>query len=166
MGAIGGAGFTGFCFGIIIGGFLTDKLGYGKLVLAAFALHVLSAVVTFMPNESMTAGTVYSYLLWGMFIFAAANGVLEAVSNPLVATLFPEKRTHYLNILHASWPAGLVLGGLCGWYLDDLQLCLFRFHSIHLRFKHSASFNPKVFQPSSHPANQPTCHQVIHTHTL
>tara|TARA_Y100001968_G_C19416092_1_gene749099 strand:+ start:126 stop:2273 length:2148 start_codon:yes stop_codon:yes gene_type:complete len=120
LGAIGGAGFTGFCFGIIIGGFLTDKLGYGKLVLAAFALHVLSAVVTFMPNESMTAGTVYSYLLWGMFIFAAANGVLEAVSNPLVATLFPEKRTHYLNILHASWPAGLVLGGLCGWYLDDL----------------------------------------------
>ena len=120
LGAIGGAGFTGFCFGIIIGGFLTDKLGYGKLVLAAFALHVLSAVVTFMPNESMTAGTVYNYLLWGMFIFAAANGVLEAVSNPLVATLFPEKRTHYLNILHASWPAGLVLGGLCGWYLDDL----------------------------------------------
>jgi|GEM_PF-60623 len=119
LGAIGGAGFTGFCFGIIIGGFLTDKLGYGKLVLAAFALHVLSAVVTFMPNESMTAGTVYNYLLWGMFIFAAANGVLEAVSNPLVATLFPEKRTHYLNILHASWPAGLVLGGLCGWFLDD-----------------------------------------------
>jgi MFS family permease len=119
LGAIGGAGFTGFCFGIIIGGFLTDKLGYGKLVLAAFALHVLSAVVTFMPSEGMAAGTVYNYLLWGMFIFAAANGVLEAVSNPLVATLFPEKRTHYLNILHASWPAGLVLGGLCGWILDD-----------------------------------------------
>lgn len=119
LGAIGGAGFTGFCFGIIIGGFLTDKLGYGKLVFAAFALHVLSAVVTFMPNAEMGAGTVYNYLLWGMFIFAAANGVLEAVSNPLVATLFPEKRTHYLNILHASWPAGLVLGGLCGWFLDD-----------------------------------------------
>jgi len=119
LGAIGGAGFTGFCFGIIIGGFLTDKLGYGKLVFAAFALHVLSAVVTFMPSAEMGAGTVYNYLLWGMFIFAAANGVLEAVSNPLVATLFPEKRTHYLNILHASWPAGLVLGGLCGWFLDD-----------------------------------------------
>lgn len=120
LGAIGGAGFTGFCFGIIIGGFVADKLGYGKLVAVAFALHVLSAVVTFMPGAEMGAGTVYNFLFWGMFIFACANGVLEAVANPLVATLFPEKRTHYLNILHASWPAGLVLGGLCGWFLDDL----------------------------------------------
>ena len=120
LGAIGGAGFTGFCFGIIIGGFVADKLGYGKLVVAAFALHILSAVVTLYPTAEMGADAVYKCLFYGMFIFACANGVLEAVANPLVATLFPEKRTHYLNILHASWPAGLVLGGLCGWYLDDL----------------------------------------------
>jgi MFS family permease len=54
-----------------------------------------------------------------MFIFAYANGTLEAVANPLVATLFPENRTHYLNILHASWPAGMVLGSVAGWVLDD-----------------------------------------------
>jgi MFS family permease len=54
-----------------------------------------------------------------MFIFAYANGTLEAVANPLVATLFPENRTHYLNILHASWPAGMVLGSVAGWILDD-----------------------------------------------
>src|SRR6266700_7268491 len=47
LGAIGGAGFSGFCFGIIIGGVLCDKIGYGKLVVVAFALHILSAVVTF-----------------------------------------------------------------------------------------------------------------------
>ena len=40
LGAIGGAGFTGFCFGIIIGGVIVDKIGYGKLVVAAFALHI------------------------------------------------------------------------------------------------------------------------------
>lgn len=119
LGAIGGAGFTGFCFGIIIGGFLVDKLGYGKLVAAAFALHVLSAFVTFMPDAEMGGATVYKFLFWGMFIFAAANGVLEAVANPLVARLFPEKRTHYLNILHASWPAGLVIGAMCGLILGE-----------------------------------------------
>ena len=61
-----------------------------------------------------------------------ANGTLEAVANPLVATLFPHNRTHYLNILHASWPAGLVIGAACGWVLDDqfqmhwkFQLALF-----------------------------------------
>jgi len=51
-------------------------------------------------------------LTLGSFIFAFANGTLEAVANPLVATLFFRNRTHYLNILHAGWPGGLVLGGL------------------------------------------------------
>lgn len=120
LGAIGGAGFTGFCFGIIIGGVVCDKIGYGKLVIAAFALHVLSAIVTFGATSPDNA---YKMLTWGMFIFAYANGTLEAVANPLVATLFPNNRTHFLNILHASWPAGMILGVCAGWYLDDkLQL--------------------------------------------
>ena len=115
LGAIGGAGFSGFCFGIIIGGVICDKIGYGKLVILAFALHVLSAIVTFTAKGE----TAYQSLYWGMFIFAYANGTLEAVANPLVATLFPNNRTHYLNILHASWPAGLVIGSALGWILDD-----------------------------------------------
>jgi MFS family permease len=116
LGAIGGAGFTGFCFGIIAGGIVVDKIGYGKLVVLAFATHVLSAFVTFGAS---TPDNAYFFLYLGMFLFAYANGTLEAVANPLVATAFPENRTHYLNILHASWPAGLVLGGIIGWTLDD-----------------------------------------------
>ena len=132
LGTITGAGFTGFCFGIIIGGVVCDKIGYGKLVVAAFAMHALSAFITFAPGAEMAKVTVYNYLFWGTFIFAVANGTLEAVANPLVATLFPQNRTHFLNILHASWPAGLVLGSALGWVLDDklhwswkLQLALF-----------------------------------------
>jgi hypothetical protein len=33
--------------------------------------------------------------------------------------LFPNKGTLYLNILHASWPAGLVVRGAIGWMLGD-----------------------------------------------
>lgn len=116
LGAIGGAGFTGMCFGIIIGGVIVDKIGYGKLVFLAFALHVLSAFVTFGAS---TPANAEALLFWGMFLFGYANGTLEAVSNPLVATLYPKKRTHYLNILHASWPAGMVVGAAMGWILDD-----------------------------------------------
>jgi MFS family permease len=119
IGDITGAGFTGFCFGIIIGGLLCDRIGYGKLVIVAFALHVLSAFITFAPVPTMSKETVRTLLFWGSFLFAGANGTLEAVANPLVATLFPKNRTHYLNILHASWPAGLVLGSFSGWVLDD-----------------------------------------------
>lgn len=129
LGAIGGAGFTGFCFGIILGGIVADKIGYGKLVIAAFALHILSAVVTFAAS---TPENAYQFLTWGMFIFAFANGTLEAVANPLVATLYPHNRTHFLNILHASWPLGMIFGAVVGWVLDDkmqvswkLQLSLY-----------------------------------------
>src|SRR6266581_8015330 len=119
LGAINGAGFTGFCFGIIIGGVICDKIGYGKLVIAAFALHVLSALITFAAAPGQAQIVAYRFLYWGTFIFAVANGTLEAVANPLVATLFPNNRTHYLNILHASWPAGLVTGGVVGWVLGE-----------------------------------------------
>jgi MFS family permease len=129
LGAIGGAGFSGFCFGIFAGGLIVDKIGYGKLVFLALLCHVLSAFVTFAAS---TPENAYNYLFWGMFLFAYANGTLEAVANPLVATLFPKNRTHYLNILHASWPAGMVLGSIAGWVLDDkmqlswkLQLSLY-----------------------------------------
>ena len=119
LGAIGGAGFTGFCFGIIIGGVIVDKIGYGKLVIAAFLFHVLSAFITFGATKGQAQDTAYMFLYIGTFVFALANGTLEAVANPLVSTLFPNNRTHYLNILHASWPAGLVIGGLVGWILGD-----------------------------------------------
>lgn len=114
LGAIGGAGFTGFCFGIILGGVVVDKLGYGKLVALALIGHILSAFVTFTASSPENA---YNSLYWGMFIFAYANGTLEAVANPLVATVFPQNRTHYLNILHASWPLGMVVGALASYIL-------------------------------------------------
>ena len=114
LGAIGGAGFSGFCFGIIIGGIVVDKIGYGKLVAVALLGHILSAFVTFGASTPQNA---YDFLYWGMFIFAFANGTLEAVANPLVATIFPKQRTHYLNILHASWPLGMVVGALASYAL-------------------------------------------------
>ena len=123
LGSIGAAGLSGFCFGIIIGGVVCDKIGYGKLVVAAFLLHILSAFVTFaaVPGDGGDAArtTAFNFLFGGMFIFAFANGTLEAVANPLVATLFPNNRTHYLNLLHAAWPAGMIIGVSLGWLLDD-----------------------------------------------
>lgn len=118
LGAIGGAGFSGFCFGIIIGGVIVDKIGYGKLVAVALLGHIVSAFVTFGASDAKNA---YDFLYWGMFIFAYANGTLEAVANPLVATIFPKQRTHYLNILHASWPLGMVVGAVASYILGSVM---------------------------------------------
>ena len=90
---------------------------FRSLVALALLGHVLSAVVTFMATKA----NAYDYLYWGMFIFAYANGTLEAVANPLVATVFPHNRTHFLNILHASWPLGMVVGAVASYLLGNVM---------------------------------------------
>src|SRR5207247_1604735 len=83
----------------------------------ALALHFPSAVVTLAATpvfHALGKNAAYQCLYWGMFMFALGNGTMEAVVNPMTATLFPRQRTHWLNILHAGWPAGLMLGALLG----------------------------------------------------
>ncbi|MFG0264730.1 MAG: MFS transporter [Rhodopirellula sp. JB055] len=115
LGQITGGGLVGFGVVILFAGFLIDVIGYKKLLMAALVCHVVSAAMLFAATPVFNASgkdAVYAILYWSMFIFAVGNGICEAVINPLTATLFPDQKTHYLNILHAGWPAGLVLGGL------------------------------------------------------
>lgn len=120
LGTITGGGLTGFGIVIILTSLFADAIGYGKLMTSAFILHFISAVITLAAPAAFAAGgkdAAFQCLFWGMFIFAIGNGVCEAVVNPLTATLFPKNKTHYLNILHAGWPAGLVVGGLASAFM-------------------------------------------------
>ncbi|HSI63893.1 MAG TPA: MFS transporter [Candidatus Saccharimonadia bacterium] len=120
LGTITGGGLTGFGIVIILASLFADKVGYGKLMVSAFVLHFISGGLTLATPFFFASGgkdAAYWCLFVAMFIFAIGNGVCEAVVNPLVATLFPSNKTHYLNILHAGWPAGLVLGGLASTFM-------------------------------------------------
>jgi MFS family permease len=115
LGAITGGGLTGFGIIILLSALIADKIGYGKLMITAFVMHLASWALTLATGAAYASGgkpAAFQCLFWGMFLFAVANGIAEAVVNPLVATLFPSDKTHYLNILHAGWPGGLVVGGL------------------------------------------------------
>ncbi|TWU59786.1 Major Facilitator Superfamily protein [Rubripirellula tenax] len=123
LGQITGGGLLGFGLVILAAGLLVDWIGYKPLMLFALACHVVSAIMLFSATPVFNAAgkdAVYMILFWSAFIFAVGNGVCEAVINPLTATLFPEQKTHYLNILHAGWPAGLVLGGLIVFLKDSI----------------------------------------------
>lgn len=114
LGQITGGGLLGFGIVILIAGFLIDLVGYKKLMILALVCHVVSAVMLFAATpvfNSFGKDAVYMLLYISMFIFAVGNGICEGVINPLTATIYPEQKTHYLNILHAGWPAGLVIGG-------------------------------------------------------
>jgi MFS family permease len=122
LGSITGSGLWGFGLAIVFFSLFTDKVGYRAVMYVAFVLHVVSAVLT------LAAAFVFQHhgkeptfwlLYAGMSLFALANGTCEAVINPLAATLYPKAKTHYLNILHAGWPAGLIMGGLLSWLMVE-----------------------------------------------
>ncbi len=115
LGTITGGGIVGFGVMLMLASQFTDRLGYKTMLSLGFALHLLSLVVTLAGSyvyEVAGKGATFQCLYWGMFMFAIGNGFCETAINPLVANLYPERKTHYLNILHAGWPGGLIAGGL------------------------------------------------------
>jgi len=105
QGEIFGVGLWPFGISIVLFSLVIDKIGYGKAMVFAFACHVVSAIVTIMAKG-------YWGLYIGTFIVALGNGTVEAVVNPVIATKFSKEKTKWLNMLHAGWAGGLVLGGL------------------------------------------------------
>jgi len=124
LGAITGSGLWGFGLAVIFFSLLADRVGYGRLMGVAFALHAISAVLTLLATfvfQHHGQKAAYWLLYVGMSLFALANGTCEAVINPLAATLYPKQKTHYLNILHAGWPAGLILGGILSYLMAEKE---------------------------------------------
>jgi len=118
LGTITGFGLTGMAFTIIGFSLFADRIGYKVILIGAFLLHTSSAAATLAatPIYKAWGKDTTAYCLYiAMFMFSLANGMCEAAINPLVATLYPKQKTKFLNILHAGWPGGLILGGLLAW---------------------------------------------------
>lgn len=115
LGTITGGGLTGMAFTIVFFSLFADRVGYKVILIGAFLFHLASAIIQLSATpvfEMYGKNATYWCLFVGMFMFSLGNGMCEAAINPLVATLYPKQKTHYLNILHAGWPGGLILGGL------------------------------------------------------
>ena len=107
-----GVGLWPFAISIIVFSLIIDKIGYRNAMIFGLVCHVVSAVVTIFADS-------YWMLYVGTFIVALGNGTVEAYINPIVATIFRKDKTKWLNILHAGWPGGLVLGGILTIALGD-----------------------------------------------
>ena len=105
LGEISGVGLWPFAISIVIFSLAVDKIGYKTSLGFAFVCHITSVVLTIFADG-------YSMLYLATFIGALGNGIVEAVINPVVATMYSKNKTKWLNALHAGWPGGLVLGGI------------------------------------------------------
>ena len=124
-----GAGIWPFAISIIVFSLIIDNIGYRAAMLFSFICYALYAFLAFQAygvvNEEGLTGEAlktaqteaYDLLYMGSIILGLGNGTVEAFINPVVATMFKKDKTKWLNILHAGWPGGLVLGGILTIYL-------------------------------------------------
>lgn len=106
--------FFGFAASILVASPMLDALGMRNLLYLAFALHIGGVLAfIFAPN--------YTVLYLSMLFAGFGNGLVEAVINPLTATIYADEKTHKLNVLHAWWPGGLIIGGLIAYVMGLLN---------------------------------------------
>jgi MFS family permease len=145
VGSAMGAAFLGMAVAMVVVAPLCDFLGMGRVLCLAWLCHLAGILGTiFAPQLSQNEAvksvivnltSVFPKILMGApgtntgfwvltlstFLVGCGNGLVEIAINPLAATLFPTEKTHYLNILHAWWPGGLIMSGLLATFLIGNQ---------------------------------------------
>jgi MFS family permease len=117
VGYIGGAGLWGFPISILIFGPLCSVLGMRFLLRMAFVFFFIGVSVMVFANG-------FWMLFFGALTIAFANGLVEGACNPLVATLYPDRKVQKLNQFHVWFPGGIVIGGLLCFFLGKAGLAL------------------------------------------
>lgn len=123
VGELQGAGIWPFGMSIILFSLFIDRIGYKTAMVFSFVSYLAYtalAIAAYNSIQGVTGDALAAaqakgvkLLTWGSIILGLGNGAVEAYINPVVATIFRKDKVKWLNILHAGWPAGLVLGGLC-----------------------------------------------------
>ena len=118
-----GHGIWPFAISIILFSFVIDRIGYRIAMVFSFVCYAIYAALALlclldckrrrpdgMHHWPKPRARVYQMLTSGSIVLGLGNGTVEAFINPVVATMFSHAKTKWLNILHAGWPGGLVLG--------------------------------------------------------
>jgi MFS family permease len=107
-----GNSFLGFALSLLVISPLLDVFGAKRIVLLAAACFIVGPILIILSATAGDIDAVYSMLTIGMVVSGVGWGATEASINPVAAALYPNDKTGKLNILHAWWPAGIVIGGL------------------------------------------------------
>ncbi len=114
--------FIGFALTLLFGSAIVDWIGVKlMMLLSALGYVVGSGLIIAAANGEIGASTM-TLVNIGLLLTGLGWGAVEAASNPMVAAIDPDNKTHRLNVLHAWWPAGIVVGGLLGLLIAKLGL--------------------------------------------
>lgn len=122
IGTVLGVAFLGFAATIAIGSPMLDYLGMGRLLTLSSVCFIAGTLVVIFAGSLASGASIYNVLWGGVLLQGIGWGLVETVINPLTATLYPTEKTHRLNVLHAWWPGGIIIGGLLGLLLGQMNL--------------------------------------------
>ncbi len=109
-----GITFTGFALTLLFGSALVDLIGARRMLVFSAASFIVGSALVLLASYLPLGDITYPLVLSGLLLTGLSWGAVEASSNPMVTAIYPEEKAHRLNILHAWWPAGIVVGGLLG----------------------------------------------------
>ena len=109
-----GVPFLGFAITIAIGSPMLDYIGMRLLLPLSGLLFTVGTLIMMFAGQLASGAGVYTALFTGAALAGVGWGMVETVINPLIAVLYPDEKTAKLNLLHAWWPGGLVIGGVLG----------------------------------------------------
>lgn len=122
VGEVLGATFIGFALTLLFGSALVDFIGTKMMMLLAAVGYLVGSIAVIAATLIEPSAMAYTLVYGGLLMTGFGWGAVEAASNPMIAALFPDEKTKRLNILHAWWPAGIVVGGLTGLALGAFDL--------------------------------------------
>src|SRR5262245_2432967 len=114
--------FLGFAFTIAIGSPLLDYIGMRLLLPLSGICFSLGMLLIIFAGSIASGAGVYQVIWIGALLAGIGWGLVETVINPLIATLYPDEKTARLNTLHAWWPGGVMIGGLLGVAMTNVQI--------------------------------------------
>ena len=117
-GSLLGTAFLGFGITLFGASVLLDTIGMGRVLLAS----ALSFIVGTGLAVSASGEGAESLIRIGFLLSGLGWGFMEAAVNPLTAALYPDDKTNRLNVVHAWWPAGVILGTLIAVLCGQLEI--------------------------------------------
>lgn len=115
LGWITGMAFFGFPVATTLGGFFVDQIGMKRWMFWTFIAHLLGLILTIFASGFWS-------LLISTFLIGFANGSVEAVCNPLVASMYTDNKTVMLNKFHVWFPGGIVIGALVATAMNSMGM--------------------------------------------
>jgi MFS family permease len=122
VGSALGVAFLGFAITVAVGSPLIDAIGMRTVLLLCGLSFISGTTLTILADRISSGDGLYRLVWLGMLLSGVGWGCSESVINPLTTTLYPDDKTHKLNVLHAWWPAGIIMGGLAGLAIGALNL--------------------------------------------